>query len=269
MTHDTRSGLCSLRLRRFFYGTGLGLLLTAASPLLGPAGASEAPITPVKDPRALTELKAMGDALAGASSMSFNTSTMTPVRGPNEQWVHVFATAQVEMQRPNQLFVVTGGDAFPQSVYFDGHQFSVNSVEKKLYTQSKMSGSIDTMLAQASKKGGTTFPFADVLLSDPFASWTEGLEGAVYVGESTRGGESLRHLALTAKSVDWEVWLDAVTHLPRMVFVKYTGASRSPSVLIEFSKWKLNASIAASDFAFKAPVGAKKIELKAPEGANK
>jgi hypothetical protein len=226
-------------------------------------------ITAVKDQRALTELKKMGDALSGASSMSFDANTMTPFRGPNEQWIHVFSTAKVEMQRPNQLFVLTGGDAYPQKVYFDGTRFSVSSIEQNLYSQNEMAGSIDTMLAQASKKGGNTFPFSDVLLADPYASWTKDLDGAIYVGESSRGGEKLQHVAMTAKDVDWEIWTDAKTHLPRMVFVKYTGATRSPSVLIEFSKWKLNARIPASVFAFNAPAGAKKIELKTPEGTSK
>ena len=44
-----------------------------------------------------------------------------------------------------------------------------------------------------------------------------------------------------------------------------TGEERSPSVLIEFSKWKLNSKIADSVFAFKAPAGAKK--QKATTGA--
>ena len=252
---------------RFFMSSAGLAILALQQPVQ--ADTTTPQITPVKDQRALVELKKMGDALSGASSMSFDANTMTPFRGPNDQWIHAFSTAQVEMQRPNHLFVVTGGDAYPQKVYFDGNLFSVSSIEKKLYTQNEMPGSIDSVLAQASKKGGNTFPFSDVLLSDPYASWTKDLDGAVYVGESTRGGEKLRHLALTAKDVDWEIWVDTKTHLPRMVFVKYTGANRSPSILIEFSKWKLNAKIPASVFAFNAPAGAKKIDLKTPEGASK
>jgi hypothetical protein len=231
---------------------------------------SAAPVVqPIKDPIALTELKKMGDALSSAKSMSFWTNTMTPIRGANNQWVHVFSTAKVSMKRPNKIVIETGGDAFPQKIYFDGKTFSTVSPEKKLYSQTAMPGTIDQMLAQASK-AGEAFSFADVLIADPLTSWTTDLEGATYIGKSDRNGEKLQHLALTAKDVDWEVWIDVKTHLPRVVYVKYTGETRSPTVLIEFSKWKVNGSISDSTFSYKAPKDFKKIELKMPEeGASK
>jgi hypothetical protein len=223
-------------------------------------------ITPVKDQRAMAELKAMGNTLAEAGSMSFVTTTMKPIHGPNDQWIHVLTTDTVEMQRPNKLAVVSGGDAYPQRIYFDGKDFLVSAPEAKLYSDHPMSGNIDAMLAQASKVGGVTFPFSDVLLTNPLASWTDKLEGAIYVGESTRNGEKLGHIALTAKDVDWEIWVDQKTHLPRIVYVKFTGEYRSPAVLIEFSKWKLNGKFPASDFVFKAPEGTKKVSFVAPGG---
>jgi hypothetical protein len=226
-------------------------------------------IAPVKDPAALSGLKKMGDALASAKTMSFVADTMTPIRGANNQWVHVFSTAKVEMKRPNKIFIQTGGDSFAQDIRFDGEKFSSSSAKDKLYSQIGMAGTIDSMLAQASQKAGDTFSFSDVLLADPLSSWTMDLDGATYIGESTRGGEKLQHLALTAKDVDWEVWVDEKTHLPRIVYVKFTGETRTPTVLIEFSHWKLNADISDATFKFKAPKGFKKIEVKTPEGMSK
>ena len=223
----------------------------------------------VKDPRAMNELKKMGEALAEAKSMSFVTATMKPMRGPNEQWIHVLTTDVVEMERPNKLFVTAGGDAYPQRIYYNGKDFSVSAPEAKLYSTRSLSGNIDAMLAEASKVGGVSFPFSDVLLADPLASWTESLEGAVYVGASLRGGEKLEHIALTAKDVDWEIWIDQETHLPRIVYVKFTGEHRSPAVLVEFSKWKLNGKFPDSDFALKIPSGSKKVSFVAPGGINK
>ena len=94
----------------------------------------------------------------------------------------------------------------------------------------------------------------------------QNLEGALYIGESHRGKERLTHLALTSKTVDWEVWLDEKTHLPMIVYVKYTGVERTPSIMIQFSHWKLNTAMPASTFGFVAPKGATKAELKAPAG---
>jgi hypothetical protein len=228
-----------------------------------------AAVKPVKDPVALAELKKMGEALAAAKTMHFSATTMTPIRGANNQWVHVFSTAKVSMKRPNKLMIETGGDAFPEKIFFDGTTFSASATEKKLYSQTPMTGTVDSALAQAASKAGEVFAFSDVLIADPLTSWSNDLEGAVYIGESNRGGEKLKHFALTAKDVDWEVWTDEKTHLPRVVYVKYTGENRTPTILIEFSHWKLDATTADADFNFKAPAGFKKIELKTPEGATK
>jgi hypothetical protein len=228
-----------------------------------------AEVAPVKDQRALTELKQMGDALSAARTLSFDTTSLSPLRGPNNQWVHVLKTDQVKLQRPNQLFIKTGGDSVKRDIFFDGKTYSVYAVDHKLYSQETVEGSVDDMLAKISSKGGDTFAFADVLLADPYASWSKSLEGAVYVGQSERQGEKLTHIALTEKGADWEVFIDNKTHLPRIVYVKYTDLERSPAVLIEFSKWKINAELPPSTFAFKAPSGAKKAPFKAPQGESK
>jgi len=226
-------------------------------------------IKPIKDSHALAELKAMSDALTAASTLRFTAMALKPLRGPNDQWVHIMTSANVEMQRPNQLFISTGGDAFPQRIYFDGKNFSVHATETKLYSIQPMQGKdIDGMLAQASKDGGVTFSFADLLLKDPWASWTHDLEGALFIGESNRNGEKLNHIALTASDVDWEIWTDQKTHLPRVVYVKYVGVHRTPALMIEFSNWKLGTKIPASDFSFKAPADSKRVSFAAPGEKN-
>jgi hypothetical protein len=236
--------------------------------MLGFASSAYSKIEPLKDPRAMAELQKMGQALAQAKTLSFNESSTTPIRGPNGQWLHILKTAKVELQRPNSLFVETGGDAFLQKIYFDGKTFSVSAPEHQLYSQEEMPGDIDAMLAMAAKKSGDAFTFSDVLISDPLATWTKDLDGALFVGESMHGNEKLAHLAFTAKDVDWEMWVNQKDHLPRMVYVKYIGVEKTPSLMIEFTKWKVNAPIPASVFNFVAPANAKKAKLKAPEGAN-
>jgi hypothetical protein len=254
----------------------VGLLITSAcatqhpaqepSPASGANGTSAraSGIAPVKDKRAMEAWQTMADTLSKASSMRFVSTVMKPMHGPNDQWIHILTVDTVEMQRPNKLMVSAGGDAYPQKVYFDGENFSVSAPEDHLYSTGKVNGNVDNMLADIQNKGGVSFPFADVLLADPMKSWSEGLEGAAYIGESTRGNKKLSHIALTAKDVDWEIWIDQKMHVPRIVYVKYTGVHRAPSVLIEFSKWKLNDKIAASTFQFKPMSGAKKVSFAAP-----
>jgi hypothetical protein len=236
---------------------------TAASPAAA-GGDDKAAITPVKDARAMAELKKMADALASARSLSFDAATMKPLRGPNDQWVHVFTTAKVALQRPDKLAITTGGDAFPERIVYDGKKLSIYSAESKLFTSKEMTGSIDDVLGHASEEAGLELTFSDVLLADPYRSWTDNLSGAVYVGESERGGEKLRHLAFTAKDVSWEVWVDLKSNLPRIVYAKFVSEKHAPSMMIEFSKWKVGAKLAASTFSFAPPKGTTRVGLKAP-----
>ena len=100
----------------------------------------------------------MSDTLAHAKSMSFETASTSPFRGPNGQWLHLLKTAHVEMQRPNKLRIDAGGDAFPQSIFYDGKTYSVEAKGTHLYSQENMPAeSIDAMLGQAEEKGGNVF----------------------------------------------------------------------------------------------------------------
>jgi hypothetical protein len=232
-----------------------------------PVGSGASGIQPVKDRHAMDELKVMSGALAGAKTLSFDVKAMSPLRGPNGQWLHMMKSAQVKLERPDHLRISQGGDAFPQEVYFDGKTFSVEAPQTKLFTQQPMPGTIDQMLANISKTGGESYFFSDVLLADPFGSWEQDLTGATYVGESNYEGKPLHHLAFTSKGVDWEVFVSGEDHLPRVVFVKYLNAEKSPTVQLEFSNWKVGTKIAASTFKFKAPEGSKQASFKAPKGA--
>lgn len=228
-------------------------------------GESAHEVEPVVDKVALDELKKMSNVLSKAKTLTFVATTMTPIRGANLQWVHVFTNAEVKVQRPNKIVIESGGDAFPQKIFFDGALFSKVATQEKLYSQKSMSGTIDTMLSKVSTLAGESLAFGDVLLADPYLSWTHDLTAATYIGETDFKGEKLQHVALAAKDVEWEVWMDHVTHLPRMVYVKYTGQSRAPSTLIEFSRWEVDRKLSVSLFKFQPPQDFKMIEIKAPK----
>ena len=84
------------------------------------------------------------------------------------------------LSRPDHLAVQTGGDAEEQKITFDGKTYSVSLPNHHVYSQNAMPGTIDTMLAEAAKKGGNVFTFADVLLNDPYATWAKPGGGSLY-----------------------------------------------------------------------------------------
>jgi hypothetical protein len=229
-----------------------------------PAAAQPVPIKPVKDPRALALLKKMSERLAAAKSFTVRARNIMPMIGPNGQWISLIGSARVALERPDKLFVERGGDQAAMDFYYNGKTLTLYAPVAKLYTEIEVPSTIDAMLQSALDVSENTFPYLEVLLSDPYAAMTADLDGAVYVGESTVDGVRTAHLALASDWVNWEIWIDATDQLPRMVSAKYIQIEKMPTILTEMYDWKLNPHIPAATFVFEKAPDAQKIVHKGP-----
>lgn len=224
----------------------------------------------VKDQRALDLLKQMSDTISQAKTVSFQARSMVPVRTPNGTWINLYGTSQVVMQGPDKLFARTAGDLAPYDFYFDGKTITAYSPAKNLYAVKDAPATIDGMIKQAYREDGRSFPYADILVSEPYAVLTEGLIGALYVGQSTilplagSGSVKTDHLVLSNKGVEWQIWIDTTDHLPRMVCATYLDDASEPSYTVEFGDWKLNAPISEGTFIFNNASQAPKVEFRNP-----
>jgi hypothetical protein len=222
-----------------------------------------APAQGVKDERALKLLKGMSDTLAEAKTLAFSVRGLVPMPAPTGQYVSLFASSRVLMQRPDKLFVESRGDLFPSDLYFNGKTVTALGLDKKFYAQREAANpTIDAFMQNALPGTDSVAPFFDLLVSDPFASLTKDFTSALWVGQTTLGGVKTEHLAFTAKAIDWEVWIGSADKLPRMLVVSYRGGERQPTFTAEFSGWKLGAPIAASAFKATVPKGAVRLEFK-------
>ena len=115
-------------------------VLTASVAFASPAIAQEKPApasapAEIKDERALKLLKAMSDKLASAKSLSFSVRGLVPTVAPTGQYINLFASSRVVMQRPDKLFVEARGDMFPSDIYYNGKTITVIGPGKKFYAQ--------------------------------------------------------------------------------------------------------------------------------------
>lgn len=249
-----------------------GTLLAAAVIFGGCAAAvaeekpqpAEAPVAQVKDQRALTLLKNMSDKLAKAKTVGFKVRSLVPLAAPGGQYISLFGSSRVLMQRPDRLFVESRGELFPIDLYFDGKTvIAAVGPGNALYAQQAATGStIDAILEKEHPAADTLAPFVDLLVSDPYARLAKDLTGALLVGESTIAGVQTEHLAFTAKGVDWEIWIGTKDSLPRLLIVSYRSGERQPGFTVEFSDWKLDAPIPAQTFKVALAKDATRLEFK-------
>ncbi|MCX5679615.1 MAG: DUF2092 domain-containing protein [Candidatus Omnitrophica bacterium] len=222
------------------------------------------------DKRALDELKLMSDTLSQAKTVSFQARSMVPIRTQDGIWINLYGTSQVVMQGPDKLFANTAGDFKPYDFYFDGKTITRYSPDKNLYAVKEMPGTIDDMIEKAYREEGKSFPYADILISEPYAAMTDGLVRALYIGQSTirplsgPGGVKTNHLALSNKGVEWQIWIGTEDHLPRLVCATYLDDASEPSYTVELGDWKLNAEVNAETFIFKNVSNAAKVEFLDP-----
>jgi hypothetical protein len=228
------------------------------------AQAPAAPVQDVKDDRALMLLKGMSDKLAGAKTLSFTFRGLVPIAAPTGQFVSMFASTRVVMQRPDKLLVQARGDLFPSDLYYDGKTVTAIGLDKKFYAQRVAAGgAVEALLREPLPGTDTVAPFFDLLVPDPYAGLTKDLSSALWVGQSTIAGVKTEHLAFTSPGVEWEIWIGSADKLPRVMVVSYRSGERQPTFTAEFSDWKLDTALPARTFNAPIPKGAVKIEFKA------
>lgn len=239
------------------------------------AQAKTTPPASAMDQRALDLLKKMSDTLSKAKTIRFQTRSMVPLRGPGGIWINLYGDSRIVMEGPDKLYAETRGDFTPYDFYFNGKTITAYSPDKNIYAEKTAPATIDEMIEQAYKEDGKSFPYADLLVSEPYAVLTDGLIGAQYVGQSTlrplAGTASVKtdHLVFQNKGVEWQIWVDVGDHLPRLVVATYLDYVNEPSYTAEFGDWKLNDPVDASIFAFQNTKNAAKVEFRKPAHFNR
>lgn len=230
----------------------------------GPPRRPEEARAPMMDQRALDTLKLMCETISKAKTLSFRARSMVPVKTPGGKWINLYGTSQVVVEGRDKLFASTGGDFAKCDFYFDGKTITRCSPDKNVYAMKEAPPTIDDVIENAYKEDGKCFPYADILLSEPYPVLTRGLTGALYVGQSDMGGVKTNHLAFSNKGVEWQVWIGVEDKLPRLVVATYLDEASEPSYTTEFLDWKVDAPVSADTFSFKNASNAAKVEFRNP-----
>lgn len=232
-----------------------------ASGAQAPPPAEHSPAPPM-EPKAIDLLKAMGQRLAAARSLSF-TAVATFER--TSAFGHVLQYAskyEVTLQRPDKLRIVTLGDGPRSEFYYDGKTMSQLAPVEDLVATAAAPPAIDAMLAAAFESADIYFPFTDFLVGDPYADLAAGMQLAFYVGPSVVvDGTTTDMVAFESHGVFVQAWLGALDKLPRRARAQFDSDPLQLRHEVSLSNWMLDPVIAPDAFVSKQAASAKRIEF--------
>jgi len=229
-------------------------------------GATEEPVVPAIEPRAIELLKAMSARLAGARTLSFTATTTyeSPSRiGPPLAYTTI---SDVSVKRPDKLRVLTPGDGPASEVYDDGKTILAYAPAESLVAVADAPPTIDAALRLLFESAAIYFPFTDVIVADPYGDIAEGIEIAFVVGQSHVGGGTTTDIVAMAVGRSFQqIWIGAEDKLPRRIRAVY---AHDPSRLrheVELSGWKVDGDVVEGAFTSAAATAAKRIPFAPPE----
>src|SRR5262249_30533497 len=115
---------------------------------------------------------------------------------------------------------------------------------------------------------GTYFPFADVMVADPYADIAKSLELAFYIGQSREvGGTTTDMVAYAAHGVFVQIWIGAEDRLPRRARAIFRNDPLRLRHQVDFSDWRLDRAVPAGTFASARAAKAHRIPFIHPDQA--
>ncbi len=230
-----------------------------------PAAKAGAPFKPILEPRAIELLKAMSERLAAARALAF-TALVTYEHPSRLGPALAFTTlSEVLMQRPDKLRVVTPGDGPASEFTYDGKTMTAYAPAENMLAVADAPTTIDETLEQAFNRAAIYFPFADVLLADPYKNIADGLISAFYIGQSKLvSGIRTEMVAFANNEVFVQVWIGVDDKLPRRLRAVYRRDPLRLRHQLDLTQWQIDPVIPAGAFAVARPAGALAIPFDHP-----
>jgi hypothetical protein len=212
-----------------------------------------APEAQVLEPKAIEILKAASARLAGARTLSFTAviADEAPSRlGPPLLYA---SRADVSLQRPDRLRVVSSGAGPRSEVLVNGTELSAWAPAEGLLARAKVPPTIDGALEAAHGLAHIYFPFTDLVVADPYGDLAPDLRLAFYIGRTRAvGGVETDMIAYATDEVFIQAWIGVEDRLPRRVRAIYLMDGGNLRHEMELSGWKIDAKVPASTFTLPA-----------------
>ena len=242
--------------------TAIVLILSAAG--CGSDGKPEGPGATPKpkfDDQAVELLQQMTDKISAAPQITIHATQEMDAAIADLRDKPESAILSATLKRPDRFLATTLSEDSERRMFYDGETFSMLYVRENFYAQQKMSGDFDALAEKLEQKFGFAPPVTELLLSDPYAYLTEGLQSLSYVGEETVDGTRCHHLSAVEESITWNVWITVDDLLPLEIVATATSIEGQPKIRVQVTEIDLNAQLDDAMFAFEPPPGATEIRM--------
>lgn len=238
-------------------------LLLAAAPLAqaqAPAAAASAPANAV-DPAVIQALKDMGAQLQSLKSFGVSVELSGERVLVDGQKLQHTATADLDVVRPNRLFVLMSSARSTRELSFDGKTVTLFTPAQKYYSSADFSGSIGEVIEGLKKRFDVEVPLSDLFLWGTDLAPLDGIQSAMNAGQDIIGDDLCDHYAFRQGRIDWQIWITAgAKPLPRKLVITDRSDDARPQS-VSLISWNLKPKFKDTVFTFTPPKGSTRIEL--------
>jgi hypothetical protein len=174
--------------------------------------------------------------------------------------------SEVALRRPNKLRVITPGDGPASDFCYNGRTIMAYAPAANLVAVADAPPTIEAAMKEAYDKAAIYFPFAEVIVKDPYRNLSEGLTSAFVVGQSRVIGDTVTDMvAMANANVQAEIWIGINDGLPRMIRAVYPRDPTHARYEIQFSNWHLNPTTTDTDFTSAHALNAPRMAFERPD----
>jgi hypothetical protein len=230
------------------------------------AAVAEAPADPpverTRDERADEVVRAMSEALKRATRFSVRLEAWSDEHSADGSLVAIGAETRLSVRRPDGFHAERISERGVRRYWYDGRTFAALDVDRNLYAKADAPPTIEQTVDALEERFGIVMPLADLLVDDPYDSYTRGADRVDYLGTQLVRGVPCHHVWFEGPDLEWQIWIAAEGDpLPRRVQITYADEAGEPRFLCHLDDWKTGDAAEAAEFTFSPPSGAVEIEI--------
>jgi hypothetical protein len=203
----------------------------------------------------------MSDFMGNLSAFSAKADIDSEIIDLEGQKLQFSSSAEIVLERPGNLHVNRQGAIAHMDFIFDGKVLTLYGRNLNVYFQMDSPGTTDTAIETLHHGIGLDAPGADLFLTDPYTTLSEGVVSNAYLGTAYVNGVECHYLTFREAQVDWQLWINAEGDpLPMKYIITTKWLTGAPQYAVRFHDWNTAPKIKPGQFDFKVPKGAKKLE---------